>query len=152
VSANRLRPAEFRAWTAFLDAQAEVLRRLEADLLAGHRLSLAEYDVLAQLVQADGRRLRMAELSDRVRLSRSGVTRLVDRMARSGLLRREQCPADRRGTYAALTAAGLDRLRAAAPTHFAGIRTYFVSRLPAAQLAPLTRALGTLGRRNEPGA
>jgi len=144
VTAPRLRPTELRAWRAFLDAQAEVLRRLEADLIEGQRLTLAEYDVLVQLVQAPGRRLRMAELSERVRLSRSGVTRMVDRMAAAGLLRRERCPSDRRGAFAVLTPAGLDRLRRATPTHFRGIRDYFTRPLDRKQLALLSAALEPL--------
>ncbi len=145
MTPSRLRPTELRAWRAFLDAQAEVLRRLEADLVKEQRLTLAEYDVLAQLVETPGRRLRMAELSARVRRSRSGLTRLVDRMAAAGLLRREQCPSDRRGSFAVLTVSGHDRLRRATPTHFRGIREYFASRLDRAQLASLAAVLAPLG-------
>jgi len=135
VTAPRLRPTELRAWRAFLDAQAEVLRRLEADLIEGQRLTLAEYDVLVQLVQAPGRRLRMAELSERVRLSRSGVTPLVDRMAALlvGSTRRVR-----------RSDPGLGRLRRATPTHFRGIRDYFARRLDRKPLALLSAALEPL--------
>ncbi len=141
----RLRPAEIRAWRAFVDAQAEVLRRLEADLVAEHHLTLAQYDVLVQLVNAPDRRLRMTELSERARLSRSGLTRLVDRMTRAGLLRREHCPSDRRGTFAVLTTSGAGCLREATPTHLRGIRAYFAGRLAPTQLSAVARALEPLG-------
>jgi len=83
--APQLKPEELRAWRAFLDAQASILRRLEAELVSEERLTLAEYDVLFQLGVAADRRLRMTELSERVRLSRSGLTRLVDRLVKAGL-------------------------------------------------------------------
>jgi len=101
--ASELKPAELRAWRAFLDAQAILLRRLEAELVAGEGMTLAEFDVLAQLGLASDGRLRMTELSERVRLSRSGITRLVDRLVRAGLVKRGNCATDRRGTWAILT-------------------------------------------------
>ena len=79
------------AWRRFLRAHALVTRRLENDLMAEHQLPLACYDVLVQLVEAPDRRLRMTELAERVLLSRSGLTRLVDRLEREGLVRREAC-------------------------------------------------------------
>jgi len=96
--AGELKPEELRAWMAFLDAQATVMRQLEADLVAHDGLTLAEFDVLAQLGFAPESRLRMVELADRVRLSPSGITRLVDRLSRAGLLKRTRCASDRRGT------------------------------------------------------
>jgi DNA-binding MarR family transcriptional regulator len=145
-----LKASEMRAWLAFLNAQAVVLRHLEAELIEKEDMSLAEFDVLIQLAFAPDRRLRMTELSERVRLSRSGVTRLVDRMAGTGLVGRAHCGSDRRGTFATLTAAGASRLRRAQPVHLGGIREHFVKRLSAAQLAAVAEALGPLGRR-EPG-
>src|SRR6195256_6988989 len=117
--------AELRAWTAFLNAQASLLRRLEAELIESQDMTLAEFDVLIQLGMAPDRRLRMTELSDRVRLSHSGVTRLVDRMVHAGLVKRTRCDSDRRGTFATLTAAGRARLRRAQPVHLRGIREHF---------------------------
>src|ERR1700716_4702782 len=78
--------AELRAWTAFLNAQASLLRRLEAELIESQDMTLAEFDVLIQLGMAPDRRLRMTELSDRGRLSHSGVTRQVDRLTQRGLV------------------------------------------------------------------
>src|ERR1700737_3434273 len=105
-----LKPAELRAWAAFLDAQAALLRQLESELIEKEDMTLAEFDVLIQLGMAPDRRLRMTELSDRVRLSHSGVTRLVARLAQAGLVERARCDSDRRGTLATLTAGGRARL------------------------------------------
>src|SRR5688500_20210971 len=116
-----LTSAEQLAWRGFLRAHATVVRALEADLQAEHDLPLASYDVLVQLSEAPERRLRMTELADRVLLSRSGLTRLADRLERDGLLVRQACPSDARGTLAVLTEAGLDRLRAAWPTPLRGV-------------------------------
>ena len=144
--ATELKPAEMRAWTAFLKAQASLLRQLEAELIEKEDMSLAEFDVLIQLAMAPDRRLRMTELSDRVRLSHSGVTRLVDRLAQAGLVERTRCDSDRRGTFATLTAAGRARLRRAQPVHLRGIREHFGKRLSAAQLSAVAEALEPLAR------
>jgi DNA-binding MarR family transcriptional regulator len=143
----RLQPRELRAWKAFLDAQASILRALEADLVGQERLTLAEYDVLVQLALAPEHELRMTDLSERVRLSRSGITRLVDRLARRGLTGRRPCPSDRRSTYAVLTAAGRARLRSATPTHLQGVQGYFIARLEPDQLERFTRSLEGLTSR-----
>src|SRR3954447_13301285 len=120
ATAERLTVRELGAWRAFLRAHSHINRKLEADLLAEHDLPLASYDVLLQLAEAEGRRLRMTQLADRVLLSRSGLTRLVDRLERDRLVERAACPNDARGTHAVLTEAGLTRLRDAAPTHLRG--------------------------------
>jgi DNA-binding MarR family transcriptional regulator len=117
------------AWRRFLRAHALVTRALESDLLAEQRLPLASYDVLVQLVEAPERRLRMSELAERVLLSRSGLTRLVDRLEREGLVRREACDSDARGLFTVLTDAGLERLRAASPVHLRGVAEHAVGRL-----------------------
>src|SRR2546429_2442300 len=133
--------AELRAWSAFLDAQAALLRQLEAELVEKEDMTLAEFDVLIQLGMAADRRLRMTELSERVRLSRSGLTRLVDRLVKAGLVKRTRCASDRRGTFATLTAAGGAPLQRAEPVHLPGIREHFGKRLSAAQLSALAQAL-----------
>jgi DNA-binding MarR family transcriptional regulator len=127
--------SELHAWRSFLNAHARVLRSLEAELLAAQRLSLVSYDVLVQLAEAPDRRLRMAELADRVLLSRSGVTRLVDRLERAGLVARQRVTGDGRGVIAELTPAGLERLRTAAHTHLAGVVRHFVARFDQDELA-----------------
>lgn len=140
------RPAteELAVWRRFLRAHAMVLRRLEADLLAEHGLPLASYDVLVVLVESPEHRLRMTELADRVLLSRSGLTRLVDRLAQEGLVARESCQSDARGLFAVLTDAGYARLRAAAPTHLRGISHYVIARLDPQELETFGALLAKL--------
>lgn len=130
---------ELGAWRAFLRAHATITRVLEAELVAEQDLSLAAYDVLVQLAEAPDRRLRMTELADAVLLSRSGVTRLVDRMERAGLVSRTRVPGDGRGVAAELTDAGFHRLRVAARTHLAGVLRHFVARLDEDDLCALER-------------
>lgn len=117
------------AWRSFIHAHARLLRRLDEELQAEHGLSLAEYDALVQLVNAPGRRLRMSVLAERVLLSRSGITRLVDRLVASGMVERSACVTDARGAEAALTDRGLARLRDASGTHLAGVQRYFLGLL-----------------------
>jgi DNA-binding MarR family transcriptional regulator len=138
-SVRRLSREELAAWRSFLRAHARITRALEAELVAGQRLSLASYDVLVQLAEAPQRRLRMTELADAVLLSRSGVTRLVDRLERAQLVARSPVESDGRGVAAHLTDAGLERLRVAAGTHLAGVARHFADRLDADDLAALER-------------
>jgi DNA-binding MarR family transcriptional regulator len=130
---------ELGAWRAFLRAHAGLTRRLEEDLLREQQLPLAMYDVLFQLLDAGGR-LRMTELAGAVLLSRSGLTRLVDRMVTAGYVRREPSPGDARGVFAVLTDQGFERLKAASPTHLGGIASYVVDRLDPDELMALGRA------------
>lgn len=142
------RPGDWRVgvWRSFLRAHAGVMRELERELVAEAGLPLGWYDVLLTLAEAPGRRLRMAELADRVLLSRSGVTRLVDRLQAEGLVRREPSPHDARGTYTVLTADGLARLRRAAPVHLAGIRRHWLARFSDDELRTLGELLERLSR------
>ncbi len=135
-----------RAWVAFLQAYAVVTRRLEAELSAERRLSLADYDALVQLAVADDRRLRMSELADRVVLSRSGVSRLVDRLVADGLVGRRACPTDARGSWAELTPTGLERLREAAPVHLRGVDAHFLAPIAEEDREGLVRALEAVVR------
>lgn len=130
---------ELAAWRAFLRAHAVITRALEAELDASDQLSLASYDVLVQLSEAPGHRLRMTDLAEVVLLSRSGVTRLVDRLQRAGLVSRSPVESDGRGVAAQLTPAGLARLRVAARTHLAGVATHFAAHLDADDLVALER-------------
>ena len=132
------------AWRTFLGAHAAIMRLLEADLDADGFISLADFDVLIQLATAPGGKLRMSELADQVLLSRSGMTRRIDRLEVAGLVRRTECSADRRGSYAAITEAGLERVRAAHPTHIRGIEDHFISKLSVKDLASIEAALGKL--------
>ncbi|HLU55042.1 MAG TPA: MarR family winged helix-turn-helix transcriptional regulator [Pseudonocardia sp.] len=137
---------QLAAWRAFLRAHASITRALEAELVAEQDLPLASYDVLVQLAEAPGGQLRMTELADAVLLSRSGLTRLVDRLERSGLVARGPVEHDGRGVVARLTEAGLARLRTASRTHLRGIAHHFVSRLDEADLGQLERISNRLVR------
>jgi DNA-binding MarR family transcriptional regulator len=134
--------AESDAWRSFLRAHARVTRVLDAELSAECDLPLGMYEVLLHLHEAPDHRLRMTDLADRVLLSRSGLTRLVDRMEGEALIRRESCPSDLRGTNAVLTDAGTERLRAAAPVHLRGVREHMVDLLSPDELRVLATALG----------
>lgn len=144
AASSRPTPQELAVWRRFLRAHALILRRLEADLEREHGLPLASYDVLVQLVEAPGHRLRMTELAERVLLSRSGLSRLVDRLEREGLVAREACDSDARGLFAVLTDRGYARLRQASPTHLGGIDEHVVGRLAPADLQRLGEILDTL--------
>ena len=115
-------------WAAFLRAHSVLTASLERELVAERGLSLAWYEVLLQLRRAGGE-LRMQELARSVLLSKSGLTRLVDRMEAAGLVARRSCPTDRRGTFVTLTDEGRRAFRAAAPVHLRGIEEHFTSRL-----------------------
>jgi DNA-binding MarR family transcriptional regulator len=132
---------ESRAWRSFLIAHARVARRLEADLVARSHLPLAEFDVLMQLSLAEGQRLRMNELADRVVLSRAGITRLVDRLVAVGSVARTKCASDARGAYATLTDPGRARLDQARPGHFEAVRRYFIQSFTKPELEALADLL-----------
>jgi DNA-binding MarR family transcriptional regulator len=135
---------QIAAWRSLVGAHARISVLLEADLVAEHGLPLVEYEVLVQLLDAPDQRLRMTELADRVLLSRSGLTRLVDRMEREGLVLRAVCTEDGRGTYAVLADKGTARLREASGTYFRGLREYLVDALPNADVARMGDVLGRL--------
>jgi DNA-binding MarR family transcriptional regulator len=130
----------------FLRAHALAGRRIEAELVRRHDLPLASYEVLETLDAAPARRLRMAELADRVALSRSGVSRVVDRLERQGRVRRQSCDADLRGTYAALTPIGRQCVVEAAVTHAACVRAQFGAALGPEGARTLVQVLDPLVR------
>jgi DNA-binding MarR family transcriptional regulator len=144
MAQSPLNDQEMAAWRAFLRAQATVLGALERELESERGLPIAFYDVLVVLSEADGGRLRMSELARRVVLSRSGVTRLVDRMEREGLVRREQCPADRRGYETVITAEGREVLRKAWPVHARGVAEHFARHLTKEDAEVVAEALGRM--------
>lgn len=134
-------------WRAFVRAQAQVNRRLDEDLRAEHGLSLQEYVALLILAEAPERRLRMGRLAEALNLSKSGATRLIDRLVADGFVERVSCPSDARGAEAALTEAGVDRLRSAAPTHLRGIADYFLAAIEAGELETVERSMRRVGDR-----
>ena len=128
------------AWTSLLRAHATLLRQLDTDLEQETGLSLADFDVLAQLAVAGGE-LRMTELAGRALISRSGMTRRVARLVDEGLVRRANTDLDGRGVVVALTDVGVARLTETAPVHARGISNLFVARLEDQELAVLESAL-----------
>jgi DNA-binding MarR family transcriptional regulator len=139
---------ELRAWRGLLRVHASLSKALDAELDREHGLPLTSYEVLVYLADAEGQKMRMCDLASSVLLSRSGLTRLVDRLERDGLLVRESCASDARGAFAKLTAAGHEKLAAARATHLAGVRTLFLSHLGAEELD----VLGSVWDRVLPGA
>jgi DNA-binding MarR family transcriptional regulator len=140
----KLPPEKMAAWRAFLEAHARITDVLARELREEESLPLAWYDVLVQLQEAPDHRLRMQELAEAVLLSKSGLTRLVDRMEREGLVRRSACPDDRRGILAELTDTGLATLRRTSTTHLRGVDAHFASHLTgeeATELAAILRRL-----------
>ena len=134
---GRLSPDELAAWRGFLRVQSSLFHQLDTELSATHDLPLRSYEVLLLLEDAPDRRLRMTDLSRSVLLSPSGLTRLVDRLEREGLVGRERCPEDGRGFYAVLTDAGDRRLQKARETHLEGVRRLFLDQLGADDLQRL---------------
>ena len=139
---------ELAAWAGFLRVHAAVTRELDAELSAAHSLPLSSYEVLLFLHSAPSGMMRMSELADSVRLTRSGLTRLVDRLEGAGLLERRQCSSDARGFHAAITAAGRRAYRDAHATHLAGVRERFLRHFSAEELGRLAE----LWERIEPRA
>lgn len=134
---------ELAAWRGMLRAHAELVRTLDAELAREHDMPLTTYEVLLYLNDADEGRMRMSELADSVLLSRSGLTRLVDRLERDGLLTRERCESDARGLFAEITDEGRRVFADARRTHLDGVRRLFLERFSRDEL----RTLGELWKR-----
>ena len=144
VSSAQLSARELAAWRGLLATHATLIARLDAELEREHGLPLTSYEVLLYLADAEGGRLRMGELADRLLLSRSGITRLVDRLERQGMIERERCENDGRGFNAVLTAAGRRKLDAARPAHLGGVRRHFLAQLEPGELDSLAAIWGRL--------
>jgi DNA-binding MarR family transcriptional regulator len=138
---ERLSDNELAVWRAFLTAHAFVIRRIEHELAAAGTIPLTWYDVLIELYEAPDNKMRLHELADAIVLSRSGLTRLLDRLERAGLIVREVAEVDRRGSYAVLTDAGTDAMRRAWPVYARGIKAYFARHLRPEEHAILWAAL-----------
>lgn len=145
---NREGPA-INGWINFLRAHAAVLRQANADLMQEHGLTINDYEVLLHLARADDRQLRRVDLAERVLLTPSGITRLLGGLERAGYVDRAQCETDARVTYAVLTDAGFEKLRAAAPTHLDSIHTVFAGRFSEQELETLAALLGRLSDEDE---
>jgi DNA-binding MarR family transcriptional regulator len=146
--AVQLTAVELGAWRGLLRVHAALVKALDAELASAHDLPLSSYEVLINLEAAPDHKRRMAELADSVLLSRSGMTRLVDRLERDGLLVRDHCTDDGRGCYAVLTEQGVAALATARPTHLGGVREKFLSQFADDEL----RTLAVWWERVLPGA
>ncbi len=142
-----LEPQRLTAWRAYIEASQRLFTQLEDDLRADSGLSFADYHVLVLLSEAPGQRLRMGELASRLVFSPSRLTYQISSMQKRGLVARESCPEDRRGSEAVLTAAGLLTLREAAPHHLASVRAHLMDDLDDEEVTCLTRIFERLGRR-----
>jgi DNA-binding MarR family transcriptional regulator len=133
----------FTAVGLFAEAYTGLTTRFAAQF-EEHRLSAVEFEVLMRLARSPGNRLRMTDLAGQTSLSTSGVTRVVDRMDRDGLVCREACPSDRRSSYAVITEAGRARLDQVLPGHLALVQQWFIGQLSPEQLAGLLESLRTI--------
>ena len=121
-----------------------VTRALNAQLVADHGLTINDYEALLHLARAEDRRMRRVDLAERLILTASGVTRLLDGLEEAGYVDRAACASDRRVTYAVLTGAGVAKLREASKTHVADIREIFETRFNAEELDQLVALLERL--------
>ncbi|MDG4824301.1 MarR family transcriptional regulator [Asanoa sp. WMMD1127] len=144
---SELNPAEMAAWRAVIESSQRLLTALDDDLRDTSELNFADYHVLVLLSEAPRRRLRMGELASRLIFSPSRLTYHVGTMEKRGLVSRQPCPDDGRGSEAVLTDAGLSALREAAPHHLHAVRRLFVDDLDEADLAALTKVFTRLGER-----
>jgi DNA-binding MarR family transcriptional regulator len=129
---------EMEAWRGLLRAHSSLAKRLDSALEGSHGLPLRAFEVLHYLAEAPNGRTRMCDLAEEAHLSRSGLTRLVDRLEREGLATRCSCEHDARGAYACLTEAGRERLDGARGTHLGVVREHFLSRFSERELTALT--------------
>jgi DNA-binding MarR family transcriptional regulator len=143
-AAPRLTESELAAWRGMLRAHAALLNTLDGELEQAHGVPLSSFEVLLALHGAPERRMRMFDLAASVLLSRSGLTRLVDRLERESLVARDSCEQDARGSFAVLTDAGERKLLAARVTHLEGVRRHFLAKFSAAELDILGNLLGRL--------
>ena len=132
------------AWIGLLRAHAATTRQFNAELLEAHDLTLNDFDVLAQLSRGPDHGLKRSELAERVLLTPSGITRLLDGLEQAGYVTRGECATDARVTYAVLTDAGREKLREASKTHLSGVRALLSERFTGDELEQLAELLGRL--------
>jgi DNA-binding MarR family transcriptional regulator len=132
------------SWVRLLRGHASVIRAISAQLVADHGLTINDYEALLHLARADEGRMRRVDLAERLILTASGVTRLLDGLEAAGWVERASCASDRRVAYAVLTPAGGTKLHEASQSHMADIRTYFESRFSRDELEQLASLLGRL--------
>jgi len=138
------------AWVSLLRAHASLTRALSAELVHAHGLTINDYEVLLHLARAEDRRLRRVDLAERILLTPSGITRLLNGLEQAGYVGRAHCETDARVTYAVLTDAGYEKLREAAPTHLESIDAVFARRFSEEELDTLASLLGRLSEADDP--
>ena len=126
-----LNAEEMHAWRTYVVATHLLDAQLNRELQEEHQLALADYELLVRLSEAPCGQVRMSELAEQVASSKSRISHQFGRMEKAGLVRRQECPGDRRGVFAVLTSHGWDVLRSAAPTHVRGVREHLVDLLSA---------------------
>ncbi|QMV42363.1 MarR family winged helix-turn-helix transcriptional regulator [Cohnella cholangitidis] len=141
---DRVSEDELSAWRYFIKSHAKIIESIEQDLAEQKRVPLTTYDVLIALFESPERKLRLGDLNKKVILSKSGLTRMLDRLEKEGLLQREKSAEDRRGAYAILTAAGESELRRAWPVYAKGIKKYFALPVSEEDRQTLRKILETL--------
>jgi DNA-binding MarR family transcriptional regulator len=141
VQPHWLTDDEQRAWRATIHLAQLLIRQLDRDL-NDHGLNSHDYEILVVLSEAEDNRLRMTELADATSQSRSRLSHQISRMEARGLVRRDECEGDKRGTFAVLTAEGIDSIRRVAPYHVDNVRRHFIDRLTPCQLEQITEAFG----------
>ena len=142
--AEKIKTAHLDAWRLFITTHARLINQIDSELAQAEQIPLHWYDVLIELYEAPERRLRMADLADKVVLSRSGLTRLVDRLEKEKYLYRELDPEDRRGFYAVLTDEGANVMRQAWTTYAQGIQEHFAMYLSDEDAVRLTQIFNTI--------
>jgi DNA-binding MarR family transcriptional regulator len=138
-----LSPDEQRAWRATVNLSQLLLRQLDRDLTA-HGLNGHDYEILVELSEAPDQRLRMTELADATSQSRSRLSHQISRMEKRGLVRRDECEGDKRGTFAVLTAEGTAAIERVAPYHVENVRRHFIDRLSPRQLEEIGDAFAPI--------
>jgi DNA-binding MarR family transcriptional regulator len=136
-----LSSSEQQAWRATVNLSQLLLRQLDRDLSA-HGLNGHDYEILVELSEAPDQRLRMTELADATSQSRSRLSHQISRMEKRGLVRRDECAGDKRGTFAVLTAEGTATIERVAPDHVEHVRRHFIDRLSPRQLEEIRDAFG----------
>ncbi len=147
-----LNSTEMKAWRRYIVSSRRLLEALDLDL-AGHDLSMADYEILAQLSDAPDRRMRMSELADVAMLSRSRLSHRMKVMEEAGWIKRESCPSDKRGSFAVMTVKGWKAIVAAAPDHVESVRNRFIDLLSKSDqvtLAAIFEKVGTALRDASP--
>lgn len=140
-----LSPAEMAAWRTYIETSGDLMRAIEKDL-APHGLDRGDYQLLAMLSEAPDQRLRMCDLADSLRLTRSGLTRRMDGVLKKKLVTRVQSEDDGRAAYASLTPKGFELLKQVAPEHLESVRRLMIDLLSPAEIKAIASAFSKIAQ------